>query len=179
MPSLAQLTASSQITCPVPLPASAVACLEGLLARELRGVEAAALRLGRGTADAHALRLACSFQQLLQPPLRQHCEYHASAVNARGAAVWPVSGEVCVPVAALQSVGAGGLALPGLARARAAAGGGAGRGDAAEASAPALALQAGAGEGAGGAAGGGRAMALPTAKRARAQQAGAPLGFED
>ena len=121
MHSLRSLTQSSQITCPVALPASSVACLEGILERELRSVEASAQRLGaslgvaRGSLDAESLRLACHFQQLLQPPLRHHCEYHASIVNSRKAQ-WPTSGKVVIPVSALRSVGPAALALPGLSR---------------------------------------------------------------
>ena len=177
MTTLSSLVASSQATSPAPLSPAAAACLEALLARELRGLEAAAQRLGaaglqtaRGASDGDALRLACSFQQLLQPPLRHHCEYHATLVNSRPAQ-WPVSGEVCVPVAAALVLGVGGgggggggsgLAMPGLARAPA------GRAAAVD--------DAG---GAGGAAGAADFSSLHAgAKRARVQH-GPPPGFDD
>ena len=192
--SLRSLTASSQVTCPVPLPPSSVACLESLLLRELRGVEASAQRLGvsvgtsRGCTDAESLRLASSFQQLLQPPLRHHCEYHASAVNARPSPCWPVSGEVCVPLGALQSVGSGGgLALPGLLRQRTGAEGGSSRAGAARGSAARAAAgdedmgasaQAGGGGSGGAGSAGSAAIVLPPAKRSRARQGGPAAGFD-
>jgi hypothetical protein len=90
-------------TCVLPLDDGARAQLRKIVLSERAAVLTTAARFaaqaGRPAVDVDSLRLACSTHQLLQPPLRPHCEFHASVVNSLPAA-WPMDGALVVPLAA-------------------------------------------------------------------------------
>ena len=100
---LDRLLTSVQSTCVLPLDDGARALLRKELLAERAAVLATAARFssaaGRSAVDLDALRLACTTHQLLQPPIRPHCEFHASVVNSLSVA-WPMDGALVVPLAA-------------------------------------------------------------------------------
>lgn len=110
---MSDLLESSQVTSPHRLDESSLATLQAILSKERATLLATAARLSSdltgvptqdATQDPVALQLACSFHQLLHPPLRHHSEYHASVVNALSP-TWPVSGQLSIPLASAQASG--------------------------------------------------------------------------
>ena len=110
---MSDLLNSSQMTSPNALDESSLHTLRGILTTEKNKIMSTAAIISSNftgsiqrdvSKDPVSLQLACSFHQLLQPPLRHHSEYHASSVNVV-AATWPVSGEFSVPLVSMQARG--------------------------------------------------------------------------
>jgi hypothetical protein len=115
---LEKLLTAVQASSVLPMDDGARALLRKLILEERTSVLATAARFssaaGRAAVELDALRLACSTHQLLQPPIRPHCEFHASVVNSLPAA-WPMDGALAVPLAAAgvpEPGGGGGAPAP-------------------------------------------------------------------